>query len=404
MHDHGSDTLFGMDGFRVLAADDHDGELNVLVEFEREDAPCPGCGTFSTTVKERPVVRLTDAPSGGRPVVVFWRKRRLRCAEAFCAQASFTQQAPEHVAPRARLTSRLRALIAKAVRTRPVAEVAGEHKVSWRTAWRATKEHIEAALAAHPPPAPRRLGLDETSFRRGGRFATGFVDLDTGRLVELVEGRSKALVSAWLEGLDDQARDGIAEVALDPFAGYNAAVRDGTSSARITIDKFHAVRLANQVVTEVRCRRQQEITGHRGRKGDPLYGVRRDLLRAREHLSARAWERLEAAFGVDDELEVECAWVAKETFRDIYASADRASAEGQLAAWHDLVEAYQLAELTTFAATIRRWEAQFLNYFDSRATNAKSEARNLIIKQVKRSGFGFRRFDNYRLRVLYRCG
>ena len=66
--------------------------------------------------------------------------------------------------------------------------------------------------------------------------------------------------------------------------------------------------------------------------------------------------------------------------------------------------AYDVAELTTFATTIRQWESQFLNYFDSRATNAASEGRNLIIKQVKRGGFGFRRFDNYRLRVLYRCG
>src|SRR3954463_15269421 len=114
---------------------------------------------------------------------------------------------------------------------------------------------IEAVLAARPAPTPTRLGLDETTFRRPQRFATGFVDLDTGRLVDLVGGRSKALVSDWLNGLEDEVRDGIAEVALDPFAGYNAAVRDGCG-ARITIDKFHAVRLANQVVTEVRCRRQ----------------------------------------------------------------------------------------------------------------------------------------------------
>jgi transposase len=57
------------------------------------------------------------------------------------------------------------------------------------------------------------------------------------------------------------------------------------SPGLITIDKFHAVRLANQVVSDVRCRRQQEMTGHRGRKGDPLYGARRDLLRAGERLS-----------------------------------------------------------------------------------------------------------------------
>jgi transposase len=67
-----------MAGFRVLAVDEDDADgVNVLVELERDDAPCPGCGTFSTSVKQRPVVRLADAPAGGRKVAVFWRKRRL---------------------------------------------------------------------------------------------------------------------------------------------------------------------------------------------------------------------------------------------------------------------------------------------------------------------------------------
>ena len=45
-------------------------------------------------------------------------------------------------------------------------------------------------------------------------------------------------------------------------------------------------------LTEVRCRRQTELTGHRGRKGDPLWAARRDLLRSRHNLTAAAWERL----------------------------------------------------------------------------------------------------------------
>lgn len=402
MRDHGTDALFGMEGFRVLAVDEIGGCVHVLVELERAEAPCPGCGTFSDRVKQRPVVRLADAPAGGRRVQVWWRKRRFRCAEGFCARGTFTQQAPEQVAVRGRLTQRLRAVIAAAVRRRSVAEVAAEHGVSWRTAWRAAKERIEAALAAAPRPVVVRLGVDETTFRRPQRFATGFVDLDTGKLVDLVEGRSKRLVADWLAGLAPAVRDGIGEVALDPYAGYNAAVRDG-SRARITIDKFHAVRLANQVVTDVRCRRQQQLTGHRGRKHDPLYQVRRDLLRAGERLSERARARLAGAFAADDELEVECAWVAKEAFRHLYTAPDRRVAHRRLVAWYQLVADYDVPELTRFATTIAQWEQQFLNYFDSRATNAASEGRNLIIKQVKRSGFGFRRFDNYRLRVLYRC-
>ena len=374
MLDQPIDLLFGMDGFRVLAVDEHDGVLNVLVELERAEAPCPSCGTFSAAVKQRCVTKVADAPAGGRKVRVFWRKRRLRCREDFCAAGSFTQQAPEHIAPRARLTERLREVITRAVRNQAVAEVAADHEVSWRTVWRAAKARIEATVAARPVLGLRRLGLDETSFRRPQRFATGFVDLDTGKLMDLVEGRSKALVSDWLAALDDDVRGGIAEVAMDPFAGYNAAVRDGATAARITMDKFHAVRLANQVVTGVRCRRQQEMTGHRGRKGDSLYGVRRDLLRARERLSPRAWARLAEAFGADVELELEWAWVAKEAFRDIYSAADRAEAEQRPGDWNELVAAYQVGELTTFATTIRQWESQLLNYFDSRATTLPARA------------------------------
>jgi transposase len=255
--DEPTSTLFGMAGFRVLAVDEHDAGVNVLVELEREDAACPGCGTFSASVKQRPVVALSDAPIGGRRVKVFWRKRRLRCNEAFCGTKTFTQQAPDQVAVRGRLTERLRALVAKAARCRSVAEVAAEHGLGWRTVWRAVQAAITSALAASKPPPLRRLGIDETSFRRPGRFATGFVDLDTGRLVDLVEGRSKSLVSDWLAALGEDARKAIVEVALDPYAGYNAAVREALPHARITIDKFHAIRV------------RHEAPCNRGRVRDP---------------------------------------------------------------------------------------------------------------------------------------
>jgi hypothetical protein len=54
VHDHRTDTLFGMDGFRVLAVDEHHGVIHVLVELEREDAGCPGCGTFSAKERLKP--------------------------------------------------------------------------------------------------------------------------------------------------------------------------------------------------------------------------------------------------------------------------------------------------------------------------------------------------------------
>jgi transposase len=394
-------VLFGLDEFRVLDAELVDGAVHVAIETIRVEGACPACGVFSARVKQRPVVRVRDDISFGRRVVLWWCKRRFRCAEPACEQLSFTETTTA-IAARARLSGRLRDAIYAAVKTRSVAEVAAEHGVSWRTAWRAAQIRIRAGLAARASGPPRRLGLDETTFRRPQRYATGFVDLETGKLADLLEGRSKQLVADWLDGLGD-AKDAIVDVVIDPFAGYNAAVRDTITDARRTVDRFHVVKLANQVITDVRCRRNQELTGHRGRKHDPLYGARRDLTRGAERLTERGRERIARAFAADTSLELECVWMAKETLRDVYEIRDGHQAHLALVRWYQLVVDFDIAELTTFAETISRWEGEFLNYFDSRLTNGRTEGRNLIIKAVKRTGFGFTNFDNYRLRVLYRC-
>jgi transposase len=393
-------VLVGLDEYVVLNAIERDDELVVTVAVPRAEAACPRCGVFSCRVKQYTTQRVRDGLSFARLTTLVWIKRRFRCDTPGCG-SSFTESTAQ-VPARARLTQRLREAIGRAVRTRNVAEVAVEHRVSWWTAWRAMVIEAGKALAARSPLPPERLGLDETTFRRPQRFATGLVDLSSGRLWDLLEGRSKAVVVERFAELGTDA-ELIADVVIDPFAGYKAAARELVPHARRTADKFHIIRLANAAVTEVRCRRQQELTGRRGRTGDPFYGARRALLRARENLTERGWDRLTAAFAADPDLDLECAWVTKEALRDVYLAGDRIDAQVALAEWYEIVEDYDVAELCRLATTVQRWEVEILNWFDSRLTNGPTEGRNLIIKAVKRSGFGFRNFHNYRLRVLYRC-
>jgi len=395
------EVLTGLEGFRVRTARQSGRLVELEVELAAAEAPCPACGTFSGSVKEYPSrpVKIVDAPSFDRPVVVWWWKRRFRCQTPGCAKRSFVERC-EQIAPRARTSERLRDLACRWVKTRPISEIAAEVGVSWRTVWRWSKHRIEARLGGRRPP--ERLGLDETSFRRRRRFVTSVVDLDSGRLYDLVEGRSGTVVADWLDTLTGDDRSLIDQVAMDPYSGYLRAVRDHTD-AEVVLDRFHVIRLANQALTDIRCRRQIEMSGHRGRRGDPLYGARHDLLRGRERLTERQQARLRRAFDTDRWDELECGWVAKETLRDIYQAADREEAARLLAEWYRLVAAYQIPELDRLAGTLRRWQPQFLAYFEHRITNGPTEGRNLIIKHVKRTGFGFRNFDNYRLRVLHRC-
>jgi transposase len=189
---------------------------------------------------------------------------------------------------------------------------------------------------------------------------------------------------------------------MDPYSGFLRAVRDHTG-ATVVLDHFHVIRLANQALTDLRCRRQQELEGHRGRKGDPLWAARRDLLRGAERLTPHQRERIRRAFRADPYDELECAWMLKESLRDIYRAGTRKQAEQELQDWYQLAEAYDLPEFHKLAGTLRRWQPQLLAYFDSWLSNGRTEGRNLVIKHVKRTGYGFRNFHNYRLRVLHRC-
>jgi transposase len=158
-------VLFGLEHeFSVLEVRRVDATaVMVIIEQAAREGPCPECGVFSGTVKDRPVMRLKDLPVSGQTVELWWRKRRLICDEALCPRKTFTQVSAA-VRPRARITERLRQQVARATASgnRAVSEVAGEYDVSWPTAHKAL---VVAATKWLPEPPPTsRLGIDETRF------------------------------------------------------------------------------------------------------------------------------------------------------------------------------------------------------------------------------------------------
>jgi transposase len=206
-----------------------------------------------------------------------------------------------------------------------------------------------------------------------------------------VADRTRAAVAGWLGA---RPRDWLAEVgtvALDPWRGYASALvaparpRDGGGGS------LHAVRLANAVVDQVRRRTQQTTLGHRGRKPDPLYRIRKLLLTAAEQLTGRGRARLRAGLAAGDPTgEVAAAWQGKELLRAVYAASDLADARAALGRFYRWVDGVEVAELTRLARTVEAWQAAILAWHatDGRS-NGPTEAVNLLIKKVKRVGHGF---------------
>ncbi|HVA08026.1 MAG TPA: transposase, partial [Acidimicrobiales bacterium] len=144
----------------------------------------------------------------------------------------------------------------------------------------------------------------------------------------------------------------------------------------------------------------------RGRKDDPLYRVRRVLLRGEEHLDEKASERLWSLLELGDPgAEVAIAYRIKERLRDFYRTDDPDEARRLLEELqgHCLKKAMP-PEVQKLGRTIKKWFDKIANYHLARVSNGPTEALNNLIKRIKRIGFGFRNFENYRIRALLYAG
>ena len=415
MGQHGSASgsiLLGLDGFEVLAAQVVGGEWQLEVQTTATVVGCQGCGVRAE-LHGRRRVRVRDLPIGGRPVVLWWRKRIWRCREPAYGVRTWTEPATA-IRPRAVLTQRARAEACRRVGkdAHAVAVVARDLGVGWATIMRAVADHGRP-LVDDPTrlDGVATLGLDETSFLKATRLAptrwvTGLVDLEGGRLLDVVADRTRAAVGAWLHARPRDWLAQVATVALDPWRGYASALVAPLGHARVVVDHFHAIRLANTVVDQVRRRVQQATLGHRGRKRDPLYRIRKLLLTAQEQLTQRGWVRLRAGLAAGDPTaELAAAWQGKELLRAVYQAVGPMAARAALDRFYRWCDGVQIPELSRLARTVRAWEAEILAFHATDGcSNGPTEAINLLIKKVKRVGHGFRNFTNYRLRLLLHCG
>jgi transposase len=106
-------------------------------------------------------------------------------------------------------------------------------------------------------------------------YATSFVDVTTGQLLDVVRERSADDVAYWLSQRPPSWRQQVDAVAIDPHAGYLRAILSALPDVTVTVDHFHAVKLANAMVDDIRRRTQQATLGRRGHTDDPLYRTRR---------------------------------------------------------------------------------------------------------------------------------
>ena len=171
----------------------------------------------------------------------------------------------------------------------------------------------------------RQLGIDETSFLKAATPShptctpPGWSTCERHVVIDMVEGNAPLTCGDGRPTRHPEWLAGIKVVATDLAESFRAGLSPHLDHARRVADPFHVVRVANRCVDQVRRRVQNETLGHRGRKDDPLYRIRKLLLTGTERLDERGRDRMLLGLRVGDPHdEVLGAWLAKESVRDVY--------------------------------------------------------------------------------------
>jgi transposase len=352
---------------------------------------CPRCGLASDAIYDHREVKLKDAPVRGISVVLRVKKRRLYCKSC---RKPFTEPL-KGVGKRHRTTQRYRREVRWAAENfSDLTKVRRAYRCSSAFVYKVFYEQLAMRVRRNINyPWPSTIGIDEHFFSRSqgyAEFATVFTDYNNKRLREVARGKNKKELMDQLA--DIEGRENVRNVVLDMSDTYRSFAKEFFPNAKLIADKFHVLRL----LTPALNRRRKEVTGDK--RKNP---VRKLLLRSRINL--KYYERDALELWLRDHPEVREVYHWKERLMGFYRIRGYGRAQWALIKMTDDMALSKLPEIKRLRRTLMRWRAEILAYFYNRLTNARTEGFNNIAKLEQKRAFGYKSFQNYRLRLLNAC-
>lgn len=388
----------GLPEFDVLWTAEHDSLIEIKVVRKGDFAICPKCGRITHHLHDGRGDDVWDMPALGKGVKLLVVKRRWWCDNPDCQQTTpFTERFDSLDLGQHR-THRLNAYIYQLTKRMSISEVVRELANYQIPISESTLRRLHQACAqgeVDNRPIRKRLviGIDEYSIKKRHTYATIITDPIGKDIVETFKGRDQETVIKHLEQLP--YKESIKAVVLDMSHIFRSAIRQVLPDCCLVIDKFHVVAVVIDALDEVRKRIQRSKA--QGQK-KPLYKLRYRLRRGRERLSEEESQQLWSFLLQEPELQR--AYFLKEAFRDWYKLQSPSEAARQLQYWCEWAETSGLPEMAEVVKTLRNWREEILNYFIWRYTNGFTEGKNNKIKLIKRQGYGYGNFANFRLRIL----
>ncbi len=387
------DHAFGIRGYQYTRTDYHDRQTVFTIHQDPETCRCAACGSPQVHSRGPIERRFRTVPIGHRATFVVLpisRVESLACGVVRQVKIPFAD-------PRRSYTKAFERYALELGRRMTIRVVAKHLDVGWDMIKDIQKRDLSRRFAKPKLKHLRHLAIDEVSIAKGHRYLTVVVDLDSGAVVFVGDGKgANALKPFWKRLRGSKAK--IEAVAMDMSAAYREAVSTHLRQAVIVFDRFHVMKLFNEKLSELRRALHREATDVMQKK--VLKGTRWLLLKAAENLDEEKDEkgRLNEALALNKSLAV--AYYLKEDLRQFWEQPGKKFGTLFLDGWIKRAEASGIKMLQQMAKTLAAHRSGLLAYHDVMITSGPMEGTNNKIKTMKRQAYGFRDKEFFKLKIL----
>lgn len=392
---------FGARTYKHFRTDFRGGAVYFHLTKKPHKRRCVVCGSKYVTKEGRRQVTVRTIPIGLRPVYLVLHLHLLRCRQC----GSVRQESRDVAEPRKSYTKSLKRLVLKLSRWMSISDIQRYLKLGWDLIKAIIKEDLQRRAKKRSLRKVKRIAIDEISIRRGRRYLTVVLDLDTGDVLFTALGNDHKALKPFFDKLK-RARAKLRAIAVDMAGGYAKAIKlYAPKDVTVVFDKFHVVALMNRVVDEVRRAEQRRLEDDerkvlKGARFLLLYGI--ETLMARDidqPLVVPRLERLDALLEANQTLyEV---YILKEELRWLWSHPTKQAAAQALDRWIADAQQVDQPELSRFADTLDKHREGILAYYDEPITTGPLEGLNAKLKLLKRIAYGYRDTDFFQLRILF---
>ncbi len=384
---------FGIRGYTYLLTEYHHGQVFFTIGQDPDTLRCSGCGSRDVGSRGHVERCFKSLPIGGKPVSIVFPVPRIACSACGAlrqVEIGFADRRRSYTRPFERYALDL-------LRHMTIQDVAEHLNVGWDLVKNIQKRDLARRFARPKLKHLRQIAIDEISIGKGHRYLTVVLDLKSGAVVFVGDGKgADALIPFWRRVRRSGAR--IEAVAIDMSPAYIEAVCTQLPDAAIVFDHFHVIKLFNEKLSDLRRDLYREATDQLHK--DVLKGTRWLLLKNPDNLNPdrKETERLREALRLNQPLAL--AYYMKEELRLLWGQPDKATAEAFLADWIKRATLSGVRMLMKFAKTLATHRTGILAYYDYPISTGPLEGTNNKIKTMKRQAYGFRDPEFFKLRIL----